>query len=165
MVYRGYIGGGHVHKGGAANILCLPQNPTWANYDISSNSHRGYIYGTEIDIRPEAASVKMFGYEVNEIDLPCAVCQTGFSVTHMFPGRASCFPGWTLQYKGYLVSDYNVHSSSKNYECLDAAPEAVPNGNSNDDQSIVYLVEAKCGSLPCPPYAEGKEIACAVCSK
>ena len=83
----------------------------------------------------------------------------------MFPGRNTCFDAWTLQYAGYLMAGHFGHSNNKNFECLDSSPEAVPKGNTNDDQSIVYLVEAKCGSLPCPPYVEGREIACAVCSK
>ena len=146
-------------------ILCLPENPTWGNYDDSANMPRGYIYGTEIDDSPKAASEKIFGYEVNQHDLPCAVCETRFPITKMFPGRTTCFDGWTLQYAGYLVADHHAHSSTKNYECLDSSPEAVPKGNTNDNQSVLYLVEAKCGSLPCPPYVEGREIACAVCSK
>ena len=165
LIYRGYIAGSHYNQAGGANYICLPENPTWGNYDDSANSHRSFIYGTEIDIQPEAVSISMFGRQVNENDLPCAVCQTRFSVTHMFPGRATCFPGWALQYTGYLVSEQYPHSFNKKYECLDQAPEAVPRGNNNDDQSILYLVEAKCGSLPCPPYVEGREIACAVCSK
>ena len=165
LVYRGYIAGEHYNKGSGANLLCLPENPTWGNYDDSDNSLRGFIFGTEIDIQPKAASEKMFGYQVNEQDLPCAVCETQFPLTHMFPGRHSCFPGWTLQYAGYLIADHHAHSSNKKHECLDGSPEAIPKGNKNDDESIVYLVEAKCGSLPCPPYVEGREIACVVCSK
>lgn len=165
MVYKGYTAGGQFSKGSGANLLCLPENPTWGNYDDSDNSHRGYIFGTEIDIRPQAASETIFGYQVNEHDLPCAVCQTQFSLTLMFPGRSTCFSGWSQQYAGYLVAGSHTHSNNKNYECLDGAPEAVPKGNTNDDQSILYLVEAKCGSLPCPPYVEGREIACVVCSR
>ena len=165
LVYRGYMAGGHFSKGSGSNLLCLPEIPTWGNYDDSGNTHRGYIYGTEINIQPPAASEKIFGFQVNEHDFPCAVCETPCPITYMFPGRITCLPGWTVQYAGYLVSGYHGHSNNKDYECLDSAPEAVPKGNTNDDQSIVYLVEAKCGSLPCPPYVEGREIACVVCSK
>ena len=48
---------------------------------------------------------------------------------------------------------------------MDSDPEALAHGGTNDDQSIIYLVEGRCGSLPCPPYVDGREIACAVCSK
>ena len=153
LVYRGYTSGGQFNKGSGANLLCLPENPSWGNYDDSGNTHRGYIFGTEIDIQPQAASEKIFGYQVNEYDLPCAVCETKLPLTRMFPGRHTCFPGWTLQYAGYLVAGYHSHSANKNYECLDNAPEAVPKENTND------------GSLPCPPYVEGREIVCVVCSR
>ena len=164
LVYKGYIAGGQIKKGSGANLLCLPENPTWGNYDDSANMPRGYIYGTEID-DSQKASEKIFGYDVDQHDLPCAVCETRFSMTHMFPGRNTCFDGWTLQYAGYLVADHHGHSSNKAYECLDSSPEAVAKGNTDDNQSVLYLVEAKCGSLPCPPYVECREIACVVCSR
>ena len=97
MIYKGYTAGGQINKGSGANLLCLPENPSWRKHGDSLNTHRGYIFGTEIDIKPTADSEKMFGYRMNDNDLPCAVCQTEFSLTHMFAGQNTCFPGWFLQ--------------------------------------------------------------------
>ena len=102
---------------------------------------------------------------IDNHDMPCAVCRTQFSVTHMFPGRAGCYQGWSQQYTGYLVSSYHGRSMDMVYYCIDANPESVPHGEKDDNQCVLYLVEAKCGVLPCPPYVDGREIACTVCSK
>ena len=101
---------------------------------------------------------------MNEQDQPCVVCHTSYAVTHMFPGRTSCFPGWSLQYTGYLMSSEHKANVNREYFCMDSDPQPMPRGGTNDNQGIVYLVEGRCGSLPCPPYHEGREIACAVCS-
>ena len=44
MVYRGYTAGRHPVQGGGTSILCLPEKPTWARYDDSSNSYRDFEY-------------------------------------------------------------------------------------------------------------------------
>ena len=115
----------------------------------------------EIDIEEPS---HIFDHVVNEQDQPCVVCQTDYSITHMFPGRGNCFPGWTLQYTGYLMSTRHDHVFNSDFICMDSDPEALAHGGTNDNQGILYLVEGRCGSLPCPPYVDGREIACAVCS-
>ena len=164
MVYRGYTAGRHYTKGGGTSTLCLPEKPTWARYDDSSNSYRGYIWGAEIDMDVPSEG-KVFEQNVDGQDQPCVVCTTPRAVTHMFPGRANCFPGWSTEYTGYLMTNYKDRSHNMEYFCLDASPEGIPKGGASDHENVIYLVEAKCGSLPCPPYVEGREVACAVCSK
>lgn len=165
LVYKGYIGGGHYVSGSGANIICLPEKPTWGKYDDLKNTHRGYIYGTEIDI-DDGSSTKIFGRSVNEHDMPCAVCKSKRSVTHMFPARVDCFPGWTKEYTGYLMSNHHDRAINMEYNCIDGDPDAVPGGNTKDDENILYLVEVKCGSgsLPCQQYVNNREVACTVCS-
>ena len=161
--FIGYTAGGyHSDKGGGANMLCLPENPTWGKYKNGLDSLRGYIYGAEIDIYGPG---NIFDHNVNQQDQPCVVCSSSYAVTHMFPGRVNCFPGWSLQYTGYLMSNFHGRDLNIEYFCMDSDPEALAHGGTNDDQSIIYLVEGRCGSLPCPPYVDGREIACAVCSK
>ena len=87
------------------------------------------------------------------------------SVRHTFPGRAICFPGWSTEYTGYLVTNYKDRSHNMEFFCLNASPEGIPKGGADDHQNVMLLMEAECGSLPCPPYVEGREVACAVCSK
>ena len=132
-------------------------------YFDGQNGYRGYIYGAEIDI--ETGTGNVFNTPMNNHDVPCEVCMTPFSVTHMFPGRSGCYKNWTQQYTGYLVSSLHGRNLDLEYYCMDANPETVPHSAVNNDDCVLYVVEGKCGSLPCPPYVEGREIACTVCSK
>ena len=52
------------------------------------------------------------------------------------------------------------------FTCLDIALKPV-NGPliANHDGLLFYFVEGRCGSLPCPPYDNTKELSCAVCTK
>lgn len=159
----GSTAGRHYKDGGGTSVLCLPENPTWNAYHDVHDSYRGYIWGAEIDMHA-AGERKVFTYNVNGHDMPCAVCLARRTVTHMFPGRANCFPGWSMQYTGYLMTNYRDRAAFE-YFCLDKYPEGSTGGIKEDHQNLIYLVEARCGSLPCPPYVEGREVACSVCSK
>lgn len=164
MVYRGFTAGRHYTSGGGTSILCLPEKPTWNAYNDGHDSYRGNIWGAEIDMDP-ASEGKVFEQNVDGLDMPCSACLTPKSVTHMFPGRATCFPGWSLEYTGYLMTNYRDRGHNMEYFCLDIDPEGIPRGGASDHENVMYLVEARCGTLPCPPYVEGREVACCVCSK
>lgn len=60
---------------------------------------------------------------------------------------------------------WSGHPAAGEYICVDANPEAIPHGSENKNGNVLYLVEAVCGSLPCLPYVNGRELACVVCSK
>ena len=79
------------------------------------------------------------------------------------PGRNQCYNDWQLEYTGFLMSHYYGYSS-KEYTCVDAYPETLNSGSTNANGALFYFVEARCGALKCPPYIEGREITCAVCS-
>jgi len=66
---------------------------------------------------------------------------------------------------GYLVTGSDPHASASELICLDELPETIPGGDQNHDGKVFYLAEAVCGSLRCPPYVEGRELTCVVCSK
>ena len=96
---------------------------------------------------------------VYDHNVPCAVCFSDARTTVlMISGRYSCPTGWTREYYGYS------HHRSR-YECVDVSPETVAGGGTNHDGALFYHVEPRCGSLPCPPYVEEKELTCAVCTK
>ena len=101
----------------------------------------------------------------SDFDAPCAVCHvTGRGDQLMIPGRMSCPFGWTEEYYGMLVSSHFSHQGAT-YECLDKEPEAVLNSGVNHNGGLFYRVEAACGgSLPCPPYVNGYELTCVVCT-
>ena len=144
-----------VRFGGAANILCLPNNPELSNRTAPGGS---FIYGTEYQDNVFASGA------VDE-DVPCTVCRTSKTYTSiMIPGRKSCYGGWNREYNGILASNrYNYKASS--YICVDSSPEFVPGGKDNKNGNLLYTTGTKCGSLTCPPYTDNMSVYCVVCSK
>ena len=59
---------------------------------------------------------------------------------------------------------HHSHSGRNMFVCVDHNAE--PTGSRSDnDGNLFYPVEARCGSLPCLPYVNGRELTCAVCTK
>lgn len=159
FIYSGYIAGKyHSEKGSGSNSLCLASDPSWFNYTEGVDEWRGRVYGAETDV-PD-----ILAYSVSNQDMPCSVCKTHKSAVLMIPGRTTCYPSLRLEYSGYLMSSYHNHHGPHNYICVDTQPDFVPHGSSDNNQHVLYLVESICGSLPCPPYVHGRELACVVCS-
>ena len=83
----------------------------------------------------------------------------------MVPAKYTCPTGWTREYYGYLMAEYySLHYRSQ-FTCVDTAIKPVVGSLANQDGLLFYFVEGRCGSLPCPPYDETKELSCAVCTK
>ena len=164
----GYTAGSvYSSAGGAADYVCLADDPVWGEYDDMAQSHPARIYGTEYQIKQQYSDggAAFFGQNMYEHDVPCVACHTPRHATIMIPGRNQCYPGWTMEYWGYLVSSADTFSTASNYACLDSRPEVEAGDQNNDDGRLMYVVEAVCGSLKCPPYVDNREIACVVCSK
>ena len=167
-IYAGYAGGSwYEHPGAAVSMLCLPQDPDWALYTDKEDVHSGFVYGTEYEPCNDRTD-QFFGTGHFNRDVPCVVCNVKTrSSTIMVPGKTKCHPGWTLEYTGYLMSGYYKHVAASDYYCIDKDPENVVGGGEgrNDNGYLLYFVEARCGSLKCPPYVHGRELTCVVCSK
>ena len=56
-------------------------------------------------------------------------------------------------------------SRGSEYICVDSAHGYLPGTGRNDNENVLHYVDWQCGSLPCPPYEQGKIVTCAVCSK
>ena len=101
-------------------------------------------------------------------EAPCVICfvKSRGSMLIM-PARNDCPSGWTEEYHGYLMTEEYRHKSSKVFICVDSVPEYVPGSGSkgNHAHALLYPVEGRCGSLPCLPYVNGRELTCAVCTK
>ena len=63
------------------------------------------------------------------------------------------------------MAGYYGQKAGSMYTCVDGNPDTLHGGKADKNGRLFYLVEARCGSLKCPPYVEGREIVCAVCSK
>ena len=142
-------------------------DPEWGEYD-DTVLDTGMIYGAEYECNVPF-SMENVADGANTIlnhNVPCSVCQSRVhSKVLMVPAKKSCRDGWTLEYHGYLVSEYYAHKGRTEYQCMDQAPEADPAGFPDQNGVLFHAVEGRCGPLPCPPYVNGRELTCVVCTK
>ena len=164
LVYQGFAGGSsYTHTGAASSLLCLPIEPELAKFD-DKELYGGFIYGTEY--RESQRGDKLFQTETYLQDVPCAVCSiTGRPISIMIPARTSCYPGWTLEYLGYLMSGNTGDIGASDYYCIDTSPDMVHGGSAKQGGHLLFFVESRCSLLKCPPYKHGRELACVVCSQ
>jgi len=157
---QGELHGGtnHGYQGGAANYLCMPDDPDYLHYTPGVQG-TNYVYG---------ARYQTYGIfsAFHDHNVPCAVCyaSTRVAVT-MIPAKAHCPSTWTLEYSGYLMSGYKGHSHPTMYECVDKNPDSAPGSASSTEGALFYPVEANCNGMARPPYDPQKELTCAVCTK
>ncbi|XP_045163834.1 uncharacterized protein LOC123528161 [Mercenaria mercenaria] len=160
LVYDGYMGGSHYsHSGAATNALCLTKEPKWGRYTSKVESS-AYVYGAEYETWLYSA----WNY-LHDQDVPCVVCYVPRNDILMVPGSNICPNEYKREYSGYLIAGRAIHSAASEYLCMDVSPEAKPGGVENRSGYTLHFVQAKCGSLNCPPYVNGRELTCAVCSR
>ena len=162
LVYAGRAAGSHFqHSGGGANYLCITEEPE--NFDFGPGTvGAAFIYGAEYEMWGNVPAASL---QNHDHDVPCSVCYISPRETVlMIPGKYTCPSGWTHEYYGYLMSARAGHHRST-FECMDASPETVAGGHADQNGALFYHVEPRCGTLPCPPYEEQKEMTCAVCSR
>ena len=82
---------------------------------------------------------------------------------NMFPARTSCYDGWHLEYRGYMMTSLHSHQRA-NVKCVDADPEVVPGQEGSTNGDLFYFMEAN-GQLPSSSYIRGRELTCVVCTK
>ena len=159
-MYAGRAGGTwYQHKGGAANYLCMPDDPDYLSYSPGVQGYN-YVFGAEYETHGRSPL-----RAVREHNVPCAVCyaSTRVAIT-MIPAKTRCPSNWTLEYSGYLMSDNRIYTTTM-YECVDKNPDSVPGSASDAEGALFYHVEANCNGMLCPPYDPQKELTCAVCTK
>ena len=60
----------------------------------------------------------------------------------MVPAKTQCPTDWTVEYVGYLMSEYHNNNGRSMYECVNKYPECVPGLNSGSNPAaFLYLVE------------------------
>ncbi|KAK3591939.1 hypothetical protein CHS0354_031441 [Potamilus streckersoni] len=163
----GYMAGSeYTQTGDGTNHLCLPDDPTWGAFQdgFHNPEYRAHAYGAEYEIGVHG-DYSPFSQALLNHDAPCAVCRTTRSSSIMIPGRTNCYSGWILEYSGYLVSTWSDAAAPAEYVCLDGDAESMIHDNIDTNGHVLYLVDVVCGTLPCPPYVDGRELACVVCSK
>ena len=155
----GYTGKSYFDNGGGVDYQCLHFDPEWPASAVEGLQHYSYIYGVQYHDPPGWIE------DANKQDAPCVVCNVSNRTRQiMIPARETCPEGWEREYNGFLAAQRHTDCPSS-FVCLDANFEYVPGGSESPGGGTFYIVEARCGTLPCPPYVEGKEVACAVCTQ
>eukprot|EP00058_Branchiostoma_floridae_P013322 XP_002598810.1 hypothetical protein BRAFLDRAFT_74513 [Branchiostoma floridae] len=162
IIYDGIAGGTYyTHTGGGANYVCLPKDPEWGVFTDGLQG-TAYMHGAEYQ---HPGNSPFQGASLSNHNVPCAVCHVASRGSKlMIPARLSCPSGWTPEYKGYVMTESLSHYRSE-FVCMDGEPETRPGGHVNENGALFYPVEARCGSLPCPNYVQGRELTCVVCTK
>ena len=161
LVYAGRAGGTKWNtQGGAANYLCLPENPDYLQYTAGV---QGYSPVRGVEYQPNGGPLNSVAVH----DTPCAMCFTSVRVAVlMIPAKTQCPPSWTLEYTGYLMAERaHVNHRRSMFECIDKDPESVPGSAAGTSPATLFHTEATCDELPCPPYDPQKELTCVVCTK
>ena len=162
LVYTGRAGGSqHDHSGGGSNYQCVVEDPE--NFDFGPGTvDASYMFGAEYEMWGDIPSVN---HALDDHDVPCVVCYVSERETVlMIPGKYTCPQNWVREYYGYLMAERHNHHRST-FECMDVDAETEISGRDSRDGALFYHVEPRCGSLPCPPYEEEKEMTCAVCTR
>ncbi|WAR23979.1 hypothetical protein MAR_037648, partial [Mya arenaria] len=106
-------------------FLCLAADPIWAKYDDTEQSqdYTSKIYGTEYDFQAEFTDggAKFFGQNLQDHDAP------------------ECYPNWTKEYAGNIVSGAPNQISPTNYICLDQNAETERGDARDDNGKVLYL--------------------------
>ena len=151
----------YTHQGGGANYQCVTEEPENFDFGPGTMDH-SYIYGAEYEMFGNVPSANL---QLHEHDVPCVVCYVATRETVlMIPGRYTCPQSWTREYYGWLMAEHFNHHRST-FECVDASAETIIGGHASQIGALFYHVEPRCGSLPCPPYDQQKEMTCAVCTR
>ena len=159
LVYAGRAAGSDSHaKGGGSDILCMPNDPEYDDYDAGEGVSP--IYGVEYF--PTSGQPL---YNVRHDNMPCAVCSGSKSRVLMIPAKMTCPTNWQKEYDGYLMAPNQETNYRAAFVCVDSNPSTISGlGSNNDPSSDINHVEASCVGLSCPPYDDEKELTCVVCT-
>ena len=162
-VYTGVAAGTKYDtKGGTSDTLCLAGSPQYRNGDGSS-SNAAQLSGVRNEVGGNSAPL----YNRRDTYLPCVLCHTTTkSTSFMLPGRYTCPSGWNTEYSGYIMTEttYSNRPGRRDTICVDQDAEAASTKGSAAAAQL-FLMQATCIGLDCPPFNSQKPLTCAVCSK
>ena len=163
-LYIGKVVGSGIEEGGSSEYTCLPNaNPEFLHNTTGLQPHRTQLYGTEYEFFNTSSSL-------GSHNAPCAVCYTRTRIAKVtIPAKITCPPSWTREYYGYYMSTaQNFTQNTKTPVCMDNDAQALQVGEESDRQSVrsfLHFMETTCIGISCPPYSNGAEVTCAVCTK
>jgi hypothetical protein len=163
LLYTGKVVGSDHRRGGSAEYTCLHNDPQFLQTTPGLQLRRTQLYGTEyefLDTPPALGNLLRH-------DVPCSLCYTPTRTAKItIPARTSCPPSWTREYYGYYMSEaqYTNHKT-KTPVCMDVNAEPLPGTSGHNVKSVIHFMEVTCVGIQCPPYSNGAEITCVVCTK
>ena len=167
-LFAGFVGGSsYTDTGAAVDHLCLTNDPQWGIYDSKVNAHP-FIGGALFDIGYIRVRNSLFDFDkYDHRQVACFVCMKRRKVsTIMIPARNDCYGNWIKDYNGYLYTGHYTHSAASEYICMDETPDVLSKSSTWNGKKILYPVEVNYnGAIPCPPYVNGREVTCVVCSR
>ena len=84
----------------------------------------------------------------------------------MIPARKDWYGDRVKEYNGYLYAGHPADTAASEYICMDETPDVLSKSSSFNGKKILHPVMVKCnGAIPCPPYVNGREATCVVCSR
>lgn len=164
LLYAGAAAGSMwSERGGGANYICLPDEPEFLQTTPGVQGARGRVYGAGYFLvnSPDAALGDLL---LNNV--PCAACYTaerGDKI--MIPSKVTCPPSWTREYYGYLMSQNSATAHRISYECMDKDAEPIVSSEDANGGALFDFSEVYCHGINCPPYVEGNELSCVMCTK
>ncbi|KAF6039001.1 hypothetical protein EB796_002688 [Bugula neritina] len=152
--------------GGGAQYLCMPTDPEWNKFDLKNDSYAfSWLYAAEY-LSYEGYGI--FPDNVHGHNVACSVCLTTGTTKLMVPAKRTCPVGWDKQYEGYLMSSY-VTDTKLTFECVDMEPDIISGTQNITGGPQMFFVSGFCGEYGglshCPPYINGRELTCVVCTK
>ena len=142
-------------SGGGVDFLCLPTEPDFPEGAAAGYQSQSDIFGISYGTTNRSS---------NNNTVLCSVCEvTGRSRSIMIPAKSSCPTGWIKEYQGLLMSQHHSHSSGYICVATDMQDFSLPTPSNN--YGGLYVVEVVCDTLKCPPFIDGYEIGCVLCTK
>ena len=160
LVYEGAVVGNKFDEPGA-EFLCLHKEPEFLQTTPGVQGG-SVLYGSEFrNHRAPHAFANMLNH-----DPPCSVCYTPSRSTKItIPGRVTCPDPWTREYYGYYMSGRSdAVQKGRVPICVDVNAESVPGSAARTSTSVLVFLEATCTGISYPPYSDGAEVACVVCT-
>lgn len=183
MAYSGRAGTSfHNNAGAGSNVVCIKEDFTftnvWQPIQMSMTTVFGSIVGVEYHASlgsPPNVAADPLGDVAND-NVPCAVCTVETNAVFMQPGTTTCPNNWSLQYRGFVMSELSDQSSerdSQNYRsefvCVDENAAIITDLENPTIEARLAHVSVACAEtniLQCTGgnYESG-QLSCAVCSR
>ena len=165
MLYSGTMAGSVFTEAGSAEYLCLHAEPEFDSTVPGLQNWQARLCGAEYRTPSAFVDPPAFA-DLYRHYAPCSVCYTPTRSTKVtIPARISCPASWTREYHGYYMTSarYTDHKSRVPV-CIDEHAEA-SSAAQPIDSARLHFMETTCIGVGCPPYGNGTEITCTVCTK